>query len=257
MAKTPAISPLDHQQADLSLWTEALFPAELLLLHASPVYYGFGVPRGDGSAVLLIPGFLCPDAYLMPMHWWLERIGYTPLPSGIRINAECPNLLIQQNLAQRIDAALQSTGRKIHLIGHSLGGTIARSIAAQRPKDVASVITLGAPLRQMTAHGGILRVAEEVRMRIIEKHGDAVLPDCYTGRCTCDFLKSARRCITESVLQTSIYTKNDGVVDWRCCATNDCNADFSVRGTHLGLAFNPSVYNIIAKRLAATDTSIQ
>jgi pimeloyl-ACP methyl ester carboxylesterase len=257
MAKAHAISPQDHQQADLSLWTEALFPAELLLLHASPVYYGFGVPRGDGSAVVLIPGFLCSDAYLMPMHWWLERIGYTALPSGIGINAECPNLLIQQHLAQSIDAALQSTGRMVHLIGHSLGGTIARSIAAQRPKDVASVITLGAPFRRLSAHRSILGIAEDVRLRILEKHGDQVLPDCYTGRCTCDFLKSARSCMPASILQTSIYTKDDGVVDWHCCATNDCNADFTVHGTHVGLAFNPSVYDIIAKRLAAADTSTQ
>jgi hypothetical protein len=81
MARAHAISPQDHQQADPPLWTEALFPAELLLLHASPVYAGFGVPRGGGSAVVLIPGFLCSDAYLMPMHWWLERIGYTALYS--------------------------------------------------------------------------------------------------------------------------------------------------------------------------------
>ena len=39
-------------------WTEALFGAEILILHATPVYYGLGVPRGDGSAVVIIPGFL-------------------------------------------------------------------------------------------------------------------------------------------------------------------------------------------------------
>ena len=98
--------------------------------------------------------------------------------------------------------------------------------------------------------------SRKVRLRIIEKHGDGVLPDCYTGRCTCDFLKSVRRCMPASVLQTSIFTKDDGVLDWRCCATNDCNADFIVHGTHVGLAFNPAVYEIIAKRLAATDASI-
>lgn len=257
MARAHAISPHDHQPADVSLWTEALFPTELLLLSASPVYYGFGVPRGDGSAVILIPGFLCGDAYLMPMHWWLERMGYTALYSGIGINADCPNLLIQQRLAQGIEEALQTTGRKIHLIGHSLGGVIARSIAAQRPKDIASVISLGAPFRRMSAHRTILRAAEDVRLRIIQQHGNGVLPDCYTGRCTCDFLKSVRSSMPASVLQTSIYTEDDGVVDWRCCTTDDCNADFSVRGTHVGLVFNPSVYDIIAKRLAAASASVQ
>src|SRR6516225_8285858 len=60
-----------HQEAETSLWTEALFGAEVLLLHATPVYYGFGVPRGDDSAVLIIPGFLGTDLYLTELHGWL------------------------------------------------------------------------------------------------------------------------------------------------------------------------------------------
>jgi hypothetical protein len=107
---------------DLSLWTEAMFGAEILLLHAAPVYYGFGVPRGDGSAVVIIPGFLGTDLYLTELHSWLARIGYRPYFSGIGVNADCPNLLVQWRLNQTIEKALAETGRKIHLIGHSLGG---------------------------------------------------------------------------------------------------------------------------------------
>ena len=65
-------------EADISPWTEALFAAEILILHATPIYYGFGVPRGDGSAVIIIPGFLGTDLYLMELHAWLGRIGYRP-----------------------------------------------------------------------------------------------------------------------------------------------------------------------------------
>ena len=92
------------------------------MLHATPIYYGLGVPRGDGSGVVLIPGFLGTDLYLMELNAWLRRIGYRPYFSGIGVNAECPNLLIQQCLNQTIGKALAETGRKIHLIGHSLGG---------------------------------------------------------------------------------------------------------------------------------------
>ena len=121
-----------HHESGASIWTEALFGAEVLLLHASPVYYGFGVPRGDGSAVVIIPGFLGTDLYLTELHGWLARIGYRPYFSGIGVNAECPNLLIQRNLNHTLETALADTGRKIHLIGHSLGGVIARSVAGQR-----------------------------------------------------------------------------------------------------------------------------
>src|SRR6202142_2856577 len=168
-----------HLEADISPWTEALFAAEILLLHATPVYYGFGVPRGDDSAVVIIPGFLGTDLYLTELHAWLARIGYRPYFSGIGINAECPNLLVQRHLNETIERALAETGRKIHLIGHSLGGVIARSVAGQRPRDVASVITLAAPIRGTATSRTILHAAEAIRQTIQQEHGRGVLPDCY------------------------------------------------------------------------------
>ena len=190
-----------------------LFAAELVLLHAAPSYYGIGIPHGDGSAVVVIPAFLCPDAYLAPMRQWLARIGYKPFSSGIGFNTECPNLLIRRQLNDTIEKAITTSRRKVHLIGHSLGGIIARAIAAQRPADIASVTTLGAPFRGAVAHGSILRAAEMVRHRILAKHGTGVLPDCYTGHCTCDFLQSLSCAMPTSVLETAVYTEGDGVVD--------------------------------------------
>ncbi len=251
VAKTYRIRK-DEAEADIPIWKEALFGAELLLLHASPVYYGLGVPAGDGSAVVLIPGFLGSDVYLRSMESWLERIGYRPYLSGIGLNADCPNLLIRYRLSDTIDKALQTTGRKIHVIGHSLGGTIARSVAGQRPDDIASVITLGAAFRGSVLHQSVLRAAKVVRSQILNQHGRRVLPECYTPRCTCDFLNSLRTEIPACVSQTAIYTRDDGIVDWRYCRTGNRDIDFEVSGTHIGLAFNPSVYTIIASRLAET-----
>ena len=231
-----------------------MFGAEILLLHATPVYYGFGVPRGDDSGVVIIPGFLGTDLYLTELHGWLGRIGYRAYFSGIGINAECPNLLIQRRLNETIQQALDETGRKIHLIGHSLGGVIARSVAGQRPKDVASVITLASPFRGTVANRTVLRAAEAVRMRILQEHGQGVLPTCYTGRCTCNFIDSLRRDIPRTMMETAIYTRHDGVVDWRYCMTRNPEVDFEVPGTHIGMAFNPAAYTIVAERLAKTHS---
>jgi len=248
----PSILTRDYQKANVPIFSEVLFAVELVLLHAAPVYYGLGTPHGDGSAVVLIPGFLCPDHYLFPLNKWLGRIGYQPFFSGINFNAECPNLLIQRCLSETIEKALAKTGRRIHLIGHSLGGIIARSIAGQRPRDIASVITLAAPFRGTVAHSGVVRAAETVRRRILKRHGSGVLPGCYTGHCTCDFVDSLQRRVPPSVVETAVYTRDDGVVDWQYCKTDNPEADFPVSGTHIGLAFNPSVYTIIANRLAQT-----
>jgi pimeloyl-ACP methyl ester carboxylesterase len=231
-----------------------LFGAEVLLLHATPVYYGFGIPRGDGSAVVIIPGFLGTDLYLTELYEWLGRIGYRSYFSGIGINAECPNLLIQRCLNATIEKARAETGRKIHLLGHSLGGVIARSVAGQRPKDVASVITMASPFRGTVTNRTVLRAAEAVRMRILQEHGQGVLPTCYTGRCTCNFIDSLRRDIPSSMMETAIYTRHDGIVDWRYCMTRNPEVDFDVPGTHIGMAFNPVAYTIIAERLAMAQS---
>jgi hypothetical protein len=77
-----------YKEADLPILGEVLCAAELVLLHAAPLYYGLGIPHGDGSAVVLLPAFLCPDAYLAPLHQWLARVGYNPFFSRIGFNTD-------------------------------------------------------------------------------------------------------------------------------------------------------------------------
>jgi triacylglycerol lipase len=232
------------------IWNELLAGVEMVFLRISPVFWGYGIPRGDGSAVVLVPAFLGTDLYLSQFRFWLHRIGYQPYYSGITLNAECPNLLIRQHLHKSIQEAYESTGRKVHLIGHSLGGTLARAAAAQMPDRIASVITLAAPIRRLAGHAAILRTVEMVRQQILDRHGKGVLPGCYTAACTCNFIESLKEKWPNSVRQTAIYTKADGVLDWRVCRTGDPDVDFEVSATHVGLVFSPLVYSLVAQRLA-------
>src|SRR5512146_1913669 len=230
-------------------WHESLFAVELALLHASPVYYGAGVPAGDGSAVVLIPGFLHGDTYLIVMYAWLKRLGYRPYYSGIGFNASCPNLLMSEIVGPVITEAAARTGKKVHLVGHRLGGVIARSIATQR-RDIASVITLASPVRQTAVRKRIFQNAEVVRKYLVENHAKRVRPQCLTTECPCAFMKSLREPFPANVPLTAIYTRNDGLVEWTSCRTGDPDVDVEVPGTHSGLAFNSSAYRVIAERLA-------
>ncbi len=233
-------------------WHESLFAVELALLHASPVYYGAGVPEGDGSAVILLPGFLHGDTYLIVMYAWLKRLAYRPYYSGIGFNASCPNLLISEIVDPVITEAATTTSRKVHLIGHSLGGVIARSIANQR-SDIASVITLASPIRQTTVRKRIFQNAEVVRKYLVAHRAERVQPQCLTAECPCAFMKSLREPFPPKIPFTAIYTRNDGLVEWTSCRTGNPNIDVEVSGTHSGLAFNPSVYKVIAERLSAAS----
>ena len=79
-------------------------------------------------------------------------------------------------------------------------------------------------------------------------------PDCYTGRCGCDSVRALQT--LPPVPQIAIYTRSDGIVDWRACVNDDRETDFEVSGTHVGLVFNPAVYGLIAARLAAATSPI-
>jgi pimeloyl-ACP methyl ester carboxylesterase len=240
----------DYKAVPLPIWQELLVGVEMVSLRISPVYWGYGIPRGNGAAVVVIPGFLGTDLYLTEFRAWLSRIGYTSYFSNIGINAECPNLLIRQRLTDTIQQAYRDTRRKVHLVGHSLGGVLARAVASQMPQRVRSVITMGSPFRGVSVHPSVMRAAEMVRDQILKRHGKGVLPDCYTGACSCSFLESLTENLPKSVRQTAIYTKADGIVDWRVCRTGNSRLDFEVSATHIGMVFNPIVYDLVARRLA-------
>lgn len=245
----------DFEATSLPLWREALVGVEWLSLRASPVYRCIDVVQGDGSAVVVVPGFLGSDRYLRDLYGWLGRLGYRPYMSGIGRNIECPNILMER-LRGTIDLAVEESGGAVHLLGHSLGGVLALSAACLYPQDVSSVITMASPFRGVRAHPLILQAAAFFRRRIHGRtEGPKVPVECYSGFCRCETVDSLRQPFPTSVRHTAIYTKNDGVVDWNYCMTGNADADIEVSGSHAGLVFNPRVYRHIAERLAATSTA--
>jgi len=126
--------------------------AHIVLVHHSfarllrdPVYRGWGVPRGDGDTVLVLPGLFAGDNYLRPLRGWLRRLGYGTMRSGIERNPGLSERLIEA-LGERGEAEFQRSGRKLSLIGHSMGGAQACAIARRHPQAVRHVITPGAPI---------------------------------------------------------------------------------------------------------------
>lgn len=237
----------------LPLWREALVGVEWLSLRASAVFRGIGVPAGDGSAVVVVPGFLGSDAYLGNLQGWLRRMNYQPYGSGIGRNMDCPNVLTER-LLETVAAAQEETGGKVHVIGHSLGGVMARAAATRWPERIASVVTMASPFRGVRAHPIILQAATFVRRRIHSRQaGPAPPAECYSGFCECATLNALREPFPSSIPQTAIYTKTDGVVDWHFCVNDDPATDFEVSGTHIGLVFNPKVYRHVAEHLAQTQ----
>lgn len=239
----PRLEPADG----LVRWREVLAAADWIRLRASPVYWGLGVPRGDGAPVLLVPGFMGSDRHLMELYYWLIRVGYRPFYCGFDQADDCPDERFQVVL-RTLNRVHRQAGRPLHVIGYSLGGTIARAAAAREPARVAQVITLASPVRAARVHPSVLESARTLRGGACEGRAE-----CLTDACDCEFVRALQAPLPGPVPRTAIYSKSDGVVDWRCCLDDDPAANIEVSSTHRGLPFNVQVYRAIARLLAQPD----
>jgi triacylglycerol lipase len=143
--------------------------AEFALLLNDPVYRGWGVPRGDGHSVLVLPGLLGGDGYLEPLRGWLRRAGYTPVRSGLDRNPGWSEELVGE-LGALAEREFERTGRRVTIIGHSMGGLLARSMAIRRPHTTRHVVALGSPLSRSRG-----RLPENVRMTAIYTRDDRIV----------------------------------------------------------------------------------
>jgi triacylglycerol lipase len=225
------------------LWLESLWAADWLGLRLSEVYRGHGVPEGDGGPVITVPGFMCPDAYMLEMNQWLRRIGYKPYLSGIGFNGNCPGVLAER-LSATVQHAAQESGRRVRIIGHSLGGILGKRVSIERPELVSQLIFLGTPLQAIHAHPQILAASTMmiVARSLVRGHNCR----CFTSECECGFTEALEAPLPPSVRHASIFTKKDGVVDWHDAQERHPRLNHEVGGTHIGLPYNARAYKAIA-----------
>lgn len=247
----PYASDPSVQVANTPFWRELFFGVDWLALRLSPIYYGAGVPHGNGEPVVVVPGFLTSDASMIELQAWLTRIGYRAYFANIGLNADCPNHLSSTLLAT-IRRAQKDTGQRVRVIGHSLGGMLARSVSLDHPEHVAMVLSMGSPFRDgVNAHPLIVSAADALRRnRGANGVGKNVGPSCFSGHCTCDFVRNMLNPAAYEVAHYAIYSRTDGVCEWQNCLEEDPKLNDEVKSTHIGMAVNPAVYSVIARRLA-------
>ena len=96
-----------------ALFEMALLPASLPLL--------LKAPRGDGHPVLLLPGFMADEKSLIALKVFLQRKGYDVHTWGLGRNLGFRSKHASA-LPQKIRYLHHVSGRKVSLVGWSLGG---------------------------------------------------------------------------------------------------------------------------------------
>ena len=194
-------------------------------------------PRGDGHPVLVLPGFVAGDGSTWPLRRFLSQRGYATSPWELGINVG-PRGQIARRLSARVRALARKHGRKVSLVGWSLGGAMAHALALRMPEHVRSVITLGSPL------GGEPKATNAWR-----------LFEAISGYRADDPRLKKRIAGVPRVPTTSILTKTDGIVNWRSSMLpqGEQSENIEVNASHFGLGANPSVFWVVADRLAQPE----
>lgn len=144
----PAAMRLNAMQTLRCFWDE------WLTLAGSALRMGIGwwFMREPASAparvpVLLVHGVLCNAGVWLGMRGALRRQGFGPVYT-ISLGPPLTSIdVFAEELAARIDTVLAQTGaRSVAVVGHSMGGLVARAYLRAHGSDrIAAVVTIGSP----------------------------------------------------------------------------------------------------------------
>lgn len=195
-------------------------------------------PRGDGHPVLALPGFLASDLSMAPLRRYLAELGYDSHAWQMGRNIGGVSKMRAALLA-RLAKIHREAGRKVSIVGWSLGGVYARDLALQAPEMVRYVVTLGSPFADDVRATNATRLYELLSG---EKVGHNVELEAVAGDLP--------------VPATSIYSRSDGIVNWRTCLSRPCATSENIEvyfASHVGIGVNPAALWAIADRLAQRE----
>lgn len=194
--------------------------------------------------VLLIPGFLASDATLYPLGARLRSLGHRVFYAGIWINADCPAKTLDR-IGKRVHEVTSQTGRKLALIGHSLGGIYAREAARRDPELIERAFLLGSPVKHAGSPAPYLRPLIAAMRMMHARCLEGIATPC--PECGVDLPHDP-----PPVPETVIYTRSDGVVPWQSCIEHGPKVELvEVDSSHCGIPLHLKTWDTICERLSA------
>ncbi len=234
---TPAVTDApDSAPGIVRLALELRAPWELgAALAAMPFLRG--APEGDGHPVLVFPGLGAGDITTVLIRRFLSERGYSAHAWEQGLNFG-PRPGVLEACVARVRQLRAEHGRRVSLVGWSLGGVYAREIAKMLPDDVRVVVTLGAPFSGNPKATNAWRVYQLV-----------------SGEKEIDAARFAALKVTPGVPTTSIFSRTDGVVAWQCSVERETahSENIEVHASHVGMGLNPTALYAIADRLAQPE----
>jgi triacylglycerol lipase len=212
-------------------------------------YAGAPVLR-DVDPVVLVPGFLAGDASLSALRRALREQGHRTYRAHIHANVGCTSRAVAQ-LEERLESVVGRRGRRATIVGHSLGGLLARGLAVRRPDLVGGIVTLGSPMLAPGAHHVALTRSLDALVRLSRAGVPGLMAlECVAGDCARSSFEESRLPLPPQVSFTALYSRRDGIVDWRACL-DPLATSVEVRSSHLGMVVDPATIRAVCSAVAA------
>lgn len=210
--------------------------------------YAGRAPGRAADPVVLVPGFLAGDLSLALMAAQLRQRGLRTYRSHIRANVGCTWDAATQ-LEERLESIAIRRGSRVQIVGHSLGGMLARGVAVRRPDLVSGIVTLGSPMLAPGAHHLALTASLDVLVRLSRAGLPGLMAEeCVGGVCARHTFDELRAPLAADVAFTAIYSRRDGIVDWRACV-DPIAVPVEVTASHVGMAVDPRVVDLVVAAL--------
>jgi triacylglycerol lipase len=231
------------------LWREARVGLEVAALIRDPILRGDGLSDGRGRPALLIPGFMAGDGSLTLMADWLRRAGYRTSRAGMRANVGCAGAS-HERLEERLERLVAEQGQRAVVIGQSRGGSMAKVLAVRRPDLVCGLVTLGSPHMDPLAVHPLVRLQVEAVSRLGSLGAPGLFKrSCLDGECCASFWDTLAAPLPQGVGFVAIYSRSDGIVDWRACLDPCADEQLEIGASHCGMAVSPAAWRAVAKAL--------
>jgi triacylglycerol lipase len=210
-------------------------------------YAARGVARTD-EPVILVPGFMAGDLTLHAMSRTLRRRGFRTYKAHIHANVACTRAAADE-LESRIESLAIKRGTRVRIVGHSLGGMLARGLAVRRPDLISGIVTMGSPMLAPGAHHLVLTASLDVLCRLSSAGVPGLMAaECVAGDCARQSFHESRQPLPGDVSFTALYSRRDGIVDWRACIDPQAHA-VEVTASHVGMALDPRVIDVVTDAL--------
>jgi triacylglycerol lipase len=231
------------------LWRESRLGAEAAALLRSSVFKGEGVEDAEGQPVMLIPGFMAGDDSLGVMTRWLRKTGHHTRKAGMRANVDCSQAAYER-LLERLECMVDTRGERVAIVGQSRGGNFGKVLAVRHPDLVSGIVTLGSPqLDPFDIHPFV-----QAQVFAVGTLGTLGVPglfkhSCRWGKCCGEFWEDLQKPLRDDVGYLSVYSKSDGVVNWRSCL-DPCAEQLEIDASHIGMAISPHAWRAVARALS-------